>query len=210
MAVIPIIPAAVLLEQRSVSLSRLLSLSGTSPPLFSAVYEPLLVNLAAHIQQLPDPIHPERDLLDRRLRHVECALARRRGYFLPLGATPERIAREADVWTYAVFSAALLRGLEPDLRRLHVTLYGADQRPLPATHIGWMGLQASGACAYHVRQIHPGGSADATLLHVAGLMPTEGLCWLWREPTVLSCWLQALSEPAPPPMLAPLLVNLNP
>lgn len=176
--------------------------------MFNALYEPLLNNLATHVQQLPDPNAPEHRLLDRRLRHAECALARRRGYFLPMGASPERMAREADVWTYAVFSAALIRRLDPDLGRIVLTLYTTDQRPLPVTRLGWTGLQTVGACGYEVRDIQPSRTGfDATLLHVACLMPRAGVAWLWREPTVLSAWLQACREPTPPAVWGELLAE---
>ncbi len=81
------------------------------------------------------------------------------------------MAREADVWTYAVFSAALIRRLDPDIGRLVLTLYTHDHRPLPVTRLGWTGLRIAGVSAYQVRELRPPRPGhDATLLHVACLM----------------------------------------
>lgn len=203
-------PPETALAAETGAVERLLSLSGVSERQFDAIYRPLLLRLAGYVQRLPDPGAPSATLLGTRLRRAEQALARRRGCFLPGGASPEQIAREADLWTYVVFSAALLRRLGSDLGRLEVELCDVDHRPCGVWSPVSAGLAATGAVGYRVRQIGPDPGGDWTALLVAALMPAHGLCWLWREPPVLSCWLEAVAGETPPPRLAPLLAAPEP
>lgn len=201
-------PEAVLATEPAVE--RLMSLSGVSERQFDAVYRPLLRHLAGHVQGLPDPDRPSRTLLGVRVQRAAQALARRRGCFLPAGAPPERIDREADRWTYVVCSAALLRGLGRDLTRLEVELCDADHRSLGIWSPVTAGLASTAAVGYRLRAIHPPRGGDWTALLIASLMPARGVCWLWHETPVLACWLQALVEETPPPPLAPVLAEPDP
>ncbi len=58
------------------------------------------------IQKLAVSYEP---LLDEILKIVIKALRRRRGYLLPIGSDSEVSFREHEVWTYAVFTAAILK-----------------------------------------------------------------------------------------------------
>lgn len=195
--------AAALLADHKATLAALYQLTGTSAAQFDALYRPLVERLAEWVQRLPSLIEPKQTLLSERLFSAERALSRRRGVFLPPGAEPERIAYEADVWTYAVFSIALLRALGPTLAHWQVTLY------VPQQQWRWLPWQASmqeaGAQYYHVKRRNLANERDTTPLIAHHMVPALAQNWLWDNPTVWTTWTQALSTSQPPGVLAPLL-----
>ena len=104
-------PAATLLAPHDARLERLRQQASCSAVQFEAVYAPLLERFAEYVQRVPCAAQPECTILESRLAAAERSLARRRGAILPRNAGPEHVAREADLWTYVLFSAALLRCL---------------------------------------------------------------------------------------------------
>ena len=177
------------------------ALSGVSEKQFAATYQPLLLAWAAYLQHLPDPAGAGVTLLETRLRQAEVVLARRRGVILPVGGDPEQAAREADLWTYAVFSLALLRQIGAALAPLAVALWSSrgqalgrwrpDLQPRGLAHV-------RRAAAYGVYPCPAGASRDWTLLVAGALLPDTARNWLWREPAVFHLWKQALVAPVLP------------
>ena len=201
----PILPASALLDAATVQ--QLHAASGGSATHFEAVYRPLLHAVAEYLQQLPDPAQPAITGLDARLHTAATALRRRRGRLLPPGAPAERLAQDADLWTYAVFSLALLRRLGPAVTAWRITLWSAHDQPLGVWRL-WetpRGLAHVPRAAVYQAQpaLHP-PRTDATPLLVGALMPPAGLHWLWRAPAVLDAWRGALYAPAWPPLFEPL------
>lgn len=94
-----ILPASALLDAAIVQ--QLHAGSGSSATYFDAVYRPLLHAVAEYLQQLPDPAQPAITGLDARLHTAATALRHRRGRLLPPGAPAERLAQDADLWTYS-------------------------------------------------------------------------------------------------------------
>lgn len=206
---VPIAPARALLDERRDALARLHALSGSSATQFEAVYQPLALALAGYVQRLPAAGDGRQTILAARLRRAEVVLARRRGVLLPPGAEPERVARQADLWTYALFGLALLRRLAREFAPWTVALWSAEGRPLGV----WRPQAAprgparvAGAAAYSVRPNPDPPDADWTPLVVGALLPAAGLNWLWREPDVLRAWSRALVAELPAE-LAPLFVD---
>jgi hypothetical protein len=198
-------PASALLDTATVQ--ALHAASGSSAIHFAAVYQPLLQAVAEYVQQLPDPGQPTRTVLEARVHAALGGLRRRRGRLLPPGAPAERIAQETEVWTYAVFSLALLRGLAPVVTAWRVTLWSAQAQPLGVWRL-WDapgGLaQVPRAAAYTVQPALNPPEADATPLLIGALMPAAGLHWLWRAPAVGDAWRAALRAAAWPALLQPL------
>ena len=201
-----IAPAQALLDEQRDALVRLHALSGSSATQFEAVYQPLALALAGSVQRLPATGDGRQTILAARLRRAEIVLARRRGVLLPPGAEPERVARQADLWTYALFGLALLRRLAREFAPWTVALWSAEGRPLGV----WRPAAAprgparvAGAAAYSVRPNPDPPGADWTPLVAGALLPAAGLNWLWREPDVLRAWSRALVAELPAE-LAPL------
>ena len=196
----PIFAGRALLADCGAALDRVRNLSGSSPVQFAAAYAPLAENVAEYVQRLPAVGDPEPTILAARLRRAEGALARRRARLLPPDADPERIAREADLWTYVAFGLALLRGLARDLDAWTVALWTADRRPLGLWRpweAPWGLARVAGAAAYTVDRHRDPPSADWTPLAAGALMPADGLHWVWREPAVLAVWTRALTAELP-------------
>ena len=190
---IAIVEAAILLAERAEPLARLRELSNSSGSQFEAAYAPLLAAFAGYVQRLPAEGAPT--LLDARLDRTAAVLARRRGMILPPGADPERAAREADAWTYALFGLALLRGLSGALAPWAVALWAADGRSLGRwrPHLEPRGFsRVKGAVAYTAGPNDAPPGADWTPLVAGALLPAPGLNWLWREPGVMAVWQHAL------------------
>ena len=201
----PILPASALLEAAAVE--RLHAASGSSATHFEAVYRPLLHAVAEYLQQLPDPAQPAITGLDARLHTAATALHRRRGRLLPPGAPAERLAQEADLWTYAVFSLALLRRLGLAVTAWRITLWSAHDQPLGVWRLWETPRGLAHVPRAAVYQAHPAlhpPRTDATPLLVGALMPPAGLHWLWRAPAVLDAWRGALYAPAWSALFAPL------
>ena len=204
---IPIQTAAELLAPQAVSIDRLRRLSGGSDVQFAAVYAPLLAGFAEYVQQVPDAGQPERTLLQARLHAAERTLARRRGAILPLDAEPEQVAREADLWTYVLFAAALLRELATALAPWAITVYAPRQQPLGRwqPHLAPRGFaKLPHAVAYQVRRSGETPGPDGTPLMIGARLPEAAWNWLWREPRVFAAW-QHLFHGRPRPDLDPLL-----
>lgn len=90
-------------------------LVGISDQHFAAMYRPLLASVAEAIQLMPasETHHHARHggLLDHTIEMTHTALKIRRGMKLPIGGTTEQIFAEKDLWTYAMFVAAMLHDI---------------------------------------------------------------------------------------------------
>ena len=192
------------LEPLQDNISRLAERADATDAHFALYYQPLLQGLAALLQTVPTQ-DGFRTLLASRLQEAEAALQRRWAYLLPPGAEPERLAQEADLWTYAVFTLGLLRGLGLELSRLQVELFASQGQPL-GDWKPWLGSMAEqGAAWYRVCPINPAGYFDWTPLLTARLIPHDGQRWLWSNRAVFAVWLEALAGPVCPATLAPIL-----
>ena len=200
---VEILEPEALLAGRAAAVAKLRHLAGCSPAQFDAAYAPLLAAFARYVQRLPDA--GGTTVLDARLARAATALARRRGLILPPGADPERAAREADAWTYALFALALLRGLAGALAPWAVALWAADGRPLGRWRVqteprGFSRVAGAGAYSAHPCDEPPG--ADWTPLVAGALLLPAGLNWLWREPGVMAVWQKGLLSAELPPAVA--------
>lgn len=204
---IPIQPATALLAMHEARLERLRQQASCSAVQFEAVYAPLLTSFAEYVQRVPCPTQPDTTILQSRLRAAERALARRRGAILPRNAGPEQVAREADLWTYVLFSAALLRRLAAECAPWAITVWSNSRQPLGRwrPQVAPRGLaHMPQAAAYDVQPSDDAPGADWTLLAVGALLPSAASNWLWREPHVHAAWRQ-LFLGDPPAELIPLL-----
>ena len=192
-----------LLAPLSSSLTRLAERADATEAHFAHYYQPVLNNLAEYLQQLPS-VEQNSTLLAICLPHTEVVLQRRWAYLLPPGAEPERLAQEADIWTYAVFTLSLLRGLAAELSCLQVELLD-DQGSTLGHWKPWLGaMSAQGASYYRIHSVRSHSSCNWSPVLAARVVPQHGQQWLWSQRSVFSIWLEALSGPCPA-VLAPLL-----
>lgn len=92
--------------------------------------EPVIESFAEFVQLLPDLTSSSHcgagGILRHALERVSVALDYRRGQILPPNAAPESLGEQAHRWTYAVFIAALLHGIDQSFAGLQITLHEAD------------------------------------------------------------------------------------
>ncbi len=118
-------------------------------------------------------------LLDHTLEVITTALSLRQGYLLPPGTAIEELVHRKDVWTYAVFAAALCHDLAKPAVDQKVSLYDGlgqaigiwdpwrgDLDSNAAAH--WYGIEFVRNRTYRLHE-------KASLLLVHRIMPASGL-----------------------------------
>jgi integrating conjugative element relaxase (TIGR03760 family) len=193
---LPILSVRDLLRARRASIDLLEELAGTTRPHFEAFYLADLARCAAWAQQLPaSEAHHHAypgGLLDHACEVAVAALRIRRGYLLPPGAPPEEAVLKKDLWTYAVFTLALLHDAGKPVVDQVVTVHGNDGTAWPWNP--WSGALGDDpkALGYEVafhRQRDYRAHQQASLLLAPRLLSPEGLAWLASDPDLFGAWL---------------------
>jgi len=203
---IPLQTAASLLQpaHRQALLNQVSSLTSLPPQHYAVLMRQTIERYGSFVQQLPaSEAHHHANLggmLDHGLEVLSKALRLRQGHILPAGAEAEKIAKLADLWTYAVATAALLHDLGKPAVDQTITLYDADGSRL-ARWDPWSGPmdQVAACTAYTVeyrRDRRHRFHERATPLLVHHILPRKALSWIASDPEVFSCWLAAISGAA--------------
>ncbi|MGH9650707.1 MAG: MobH family relaxase, partial [Terriglobales bacterium] len=172
-------------------------LTRVTPAHFEALYRQALRNYAAYVQQLPaSEAHHHTGLgglLDHGLEAAVLALKLRRGHLLPAGAATEVIDAQADLWSYACFTAVLLHDIGKPAMDQKVELFdkhGDELGPWDP----WAGpMEAYAYEARFVRNRSYRLHQRAAPLLARFIVPVEGLRWLTAEREVLTAWLSVIS-----------------
>ena len=164
---------------------------------FETLYRQALRNYAAYVQQLPaSEAHHHAGiggLLDHGLEAAVYALKLRRAHLLPPGAPTEVIDAQADLWSYACFTAVLLHDIGKPAVDQVVTLFDERGRELGPWD-PWCGpMQAYAYEARFVRKRDYRLHQRAALLLARFVVPPEGFRWLTLERAVLAAWLSVVS-----------------
>ena len=119
--------AVELLKPHALLLAQVNELAGLSAAAFQSFYQPALNVFARFVQQLPaSQLHHHADkggLLTHTLEVCVLALKIRRSYLLSAQAGAEEIAKKQDLWTYAVFLAALFHDLAKPVAYQRVEIF---------------------------------------------------------------------------------------
>ena len=168
-------------------------------PQLETLFHAAILGYARFVQQLPaSEAHHHAGaggMLDHGLEVVANALALRRGHLLPEGAEPERLARGQDLWTYAVFTAALLHDIGKPAVDQRVLMLGASHRPLGIWD-PWQGLMGHRALWYRVEFVRDrarGLHERVAPLLARFIVPAAGLSWLASDREVLAAWVATIS-----------------
>ncbi len=122
----PLLPPCELLLRCRAKVSRIEELAGTTPAHFERYYLDTLHRFARYVQQRPasQASHSRPGgMLDLGLDTAAAALKIRQAYLLPPGAVPEEAVLKRDIWTFAVFTLALLHDLSQPAMEQTVTLF---------------------------------------------------------------------------------------
>ncbi|MGH8468766.1 MAG: MobH family relaxase [Gammaproteobacteria bacterium] len=183
--------------ERLARLQAIEALTRVTPAHFEVLYRSALSNYASYVQQLPaSEAHHHSGLgglLDHGLEAAVFALKLRRGHLLPPGAPTELIDAQADLWSYACFTAVLLHDIGKPAVDQVVTLFdkrGGELGPWDP----WSGpMQAQTYEARFVRNRNYQMHQRAAPLLARLIVPPQGFRWLASEREVLAAWLAVIS-----------------
>lgn len=197
---LPVLSPHELLFSRRQHVNLIEELAGVTRHHFQAYYVAAINRFAEFVQQLPaSEAHHHAyagGMLDHGLEVAAIALKLRQAYLLPPGAVPEDINHKRDLWTYAVFTAALLHDLAKPAVDQVVTVFderGKDFGPWDP----WTGSLTDDPRARWYRaefvpkrqyRLHE----KASLLLVNRIIPADGLAWLAGDREAFSAWLSCI------------------
>ena len=199
--VLPVLPANRLLQDKSrlALIRKIKTLSQATKEHYQRLYHQPLITYAEWVQQLPasESYHHAwpGGMLTHILEVIVHALGIRSGQMLPHGADAEKVAKEKDVWTYAVFSAALLHDIGKPLVDQEIQLFDKKRRPIGCWN-AWDKPMSSQASWYEVRFRRDREYAlheKISLFMASKILPADGIHWLSCHPTVFREWVASLS-----------------
>ncbi|MEJ1355872.1 MAG: MobH family relaxase [Candidatus Sedimenticola sp. (ex Thyasira tokunagai)] len=196
----PVLTADKLLNPRSrcILLQEIQNLVSIPARHYGALFDIAIRNYACFVQELPaSEIHHHAapgGMLDHGLEVTKGALAIRRGHMLPPGAEPESIAKQADRWTYAVFTGALMHDIGKPAVDQIIRILDSSQRPL-GRWISWNGPMQVDSY-YQMDFVRPrryGLHQRVGPLLAQWIIPSVGLAWLAEDQAVFEPWVSLIS-----------------
>ena len=191
---LPMLSPGELLADRRTAVGRIEELAGTTQAHFERYYLDTLHRFARWCQQRPasqtQHAHPG-GMLDLGMETAAAALKIRQGHLLPPGTVPEEAVLKKDLWTFAVFTLALLSDLAKPTAGQTVTLSDGNAswgwNPWSGAMnddptVRWYGVAFSKESDVDI-------SESASLLLANLIVPPAGLAWLSADATVFSAWL---------------------
>lgn len=195
----PVRTAAQLLEPHRSLFTRIRALAGVSADYWESLYQPLIDNFAAFVQQTPasEAHHHcgQGGMLIHSLQVMKLALEARKGKMLPSGAAAEEVNRQQHAWTFAIASAALLHDVGKPCSDQKLRLFDNNGQD---TFAYWKPLDGAlrNGC-YRVEFVRNREYRTHELLPpllARQLIPAAALSWLQQDfPNVFKAWLAYLS-----------------
>ncbi len=195
----PVLSATELLQPHAKLLTRIRALAAVSADYWHNLYQPLLDNFAAFVQQTPasEAHHHccQGGMLTHSLQVMKLALESRKGKMLPPGAAAEDVNHQQHAWTYAIASAALLHDVGKPCSDQKLRLYNAAGQdcltywqPLHgALQSGYYRVEFVRERQYRTHELLPP-------LLARQLTPAAALSWLQQDfPGVFKAWLGYLA-----------------
>ncbi len=180
------------------------AIAGLSKKYWDQLYLKALCNLAEYIQELPASEahhHCERGgLLRHTIDTALFALRARRGKLLPPNAEAEIMAKDKDVWTYAVFTAAIGHDLGKTISDTKVTLLEKHGRPLGDWQplLGCMSAPIKSVIPHEYKIHYLRGRTyvaheRSSPFIVHHIIPPVGLSWLRASPELFFSWTSLMT-----------------
>ncbi|MCK9608034.1 MAG: TraI domain-containing protein [Methylomonas sp.] len=173
-------------------------LAGLAKDPFKCFYLMAIQHFARFVQQLPaSEVHHHAGpggMLLHTLEVCVIALKVRRSYLLSETGGAEEISAKQDLWTYAVFLAALCHDLAKVAVDQTVTLF--DQNHQQRNWDPWNQFMDEQAIAY-VTEFVPNRRyrlhEKATPLLINKVIPPQGMRWLTSDRSIFALWLATVS-----------------
>jgi integrating conjugative element relaxase (TIGR03760 family) len=182
-------------------LAEIKSTVGLSRKFWNALYLNTLIDLAEYIQELPASEahhHSGRGgLLAHTLETALNSLRIRRGKLLPPNSDAETVTKFKDVWTYAVFTAALCHDLGKPITDMSIDLLDKHKKKVGV----WSPFHGSMAAyktareykiTYQRNRLYA-SHERASALYVHHIIPVVGLEWIASNPEVFYYWTNILT-----------------
>jgi len=188
----------VLLEEHAGRITQINELAGLSPTNFDCFYLTAIRNYARFVQQLPaSEVHHHAGLggmLSHELEVCVIALKIRRSYLLSETGGAEEISQKQDLWTYAVFIAALCHDLAKVAVDQVITIY--DKNHHQHNWEPWnkfIDEQGEWYSSEFIRNRQYKLHEKASPLLINKIISCNGMKWISSDQTVFSNWLACLS-----------------
>ncbi|MDH5180864.1 MAG: TraI domain-containing protein [Gammaproteobacteria bacterium] len=187
-----------LLAPHSRMVREIQQLVGVPQAHWQALYQDALLAYTNYVQLMPASEAHHHAVSGGLLRHglevVLHALRLRRAHLLPQGADTEEIVAKRDVWTYAVFSAALLHDIGKPLMDQIITCFDQNGKEIGP----WDALTApmSANSWYRIRfrrEREYGLHEQVAPLLTRLIIPSIALTWLAADRGLLATWLAAVN-----------------
>lgn len=191
----PVHAASTLLEPHGKIIATIRQYFGVPDDVWKSVHESLLKNFARRVQLLPvsEADSEPGGLLRLSLESANHAMKIRRGYMLPNGAASECISEQTEIWSFAAYSAALLRNIEKSVTEATISLrnHKGDELHWSLVH-GDIPFDVSYRPEFQPQQ--PVQHNEPTPLLVAEQIISQiALEWLTSYPEVHKMWRLTLS-----------------
>lgn len=196
----PIQSSAVLLSNHTKLMADIYHHSHVPKKHFEALYLCPIKRLAVWVQSLPGSQNHHHahhgGLLRHTLEVVEIAIKQRNTKMLPIGASVEHQNEKKDLYTFAVFTAALLHDIGKTISDIHVMLYDNKQEPI-GRWSPWFGAMSSvkQASYYQYQHNRTRKYQQHSLLPLSFLtefIRPKAIDWMQQDPELFNLLLMTL------------------
>ncbi len=201
---IPVLPPERILSQDSnrEAIAAIRSIVGLSDSLFDKLYYYSLLQTAELVQSCPASESHHHAYPGGLIAHIleSCAnaLRFRKSKILPVGASPEVASRKSDLYTYAVFAAALLHDVAKPLTDQVVTVHDRKGRALYDWKPAYAPISSDRSAAYIRVAFRPNRNyahhQNSALIYLNRILLEDGYRWLQEDQDVYGEFLAAFAE----------------
>jgi len=190
-----------LLTPHKKTIAEIKSTVGLSQKFWNVLYLKTLINLAEYIQELPaSEVHHHSGrggLLSHTLETALNSLRIRRGKLLPPNSDAETVTKFKDVWTYAVFTAALCHDLGKPITDMSIDLLDKKKKKVGVWspfHGSMTEYKTAHEYKIQYRRNRLYASHErASALYTHHIIPVIGLEWIASNPEVFFYWTNILT-----------------
>lgn len=195
---IPFLEASDLLSPHKPLIKKIRDDSGASKDFFDRYYLPAIERLAEILQLRPfghsGPYVKKGGAIEVAIKRAALALKLRQGALLPLNCKPEEISHRGEAWTYAVFTAALLREFGGQLMSVKIIGFNRVDKPKGEWH-GWYEPLNK---YHHYRMkknenVSRSLSQTSSIMHMTDILPAHALEWMYNDLELMDNLLDLLS-----------------
>lgn len=196
--VMPVKSVDLLLNQHTGRITQINELAGLSSDNFECFYLSAIKNYARFVQLLPaSEVHHHAGpggMLTHALEVCVMALKVRRSYLLSDAGGAEEISKKQDLWTYAVFIAALCHDLAKVAVDQEIAIYDENHRELAWNPWEkYIDEQGKWYTSEFIRDRQYRLHEKATPLLINRIISSQGMKWIGSDLSILSKWVACLS-----------------